>query len=492
MKENQLIKKIIDNCNNFPDKKILFDKKQSLNYLELLNLAYLNSQNIKKSKSPYIPIIVSRNIESVISILSVILANKAFCPISENTPLERIKLIFKKLRSKKYINCSKKKIKLSGKINIKNNHKKENVIKNKYYTNPEKTFYILFTSGSTGVPKGVKLSFDNILNTLYWSKNHLDWDNHKIGIATQFSFDISMFDLFSGLFFNVPMYIFSNPSDPFETLKEITQNRITSIFSVPTFFSNFVRYSIIDKPIKYLSRIISGGDFFSQKDILSWRTKQKKISIFNVWGPTETSIVNSMYKIKNSDYKNLTYKNSIPVGKSEKRMKIVIMDKKNRSKKNSIGEICLVGKSVSKGYIGDKKNMKNYIRFKSERAYLTGDLGYFDKKKLLHIIGRKDNTIKISGYRVDVKEIENLTNELDKVNNSIALAVELYGFKLLCLAIETKKKISKNSVIKKLKTNLPTYCLPKKIVFYKKFPLNINDKINKKKIEEDILQSQKK
>ena len=113
-------------------------------------------------------------------------------------------------------------------------------------------------------------------------------------------------------------------------------------------------------------------------------------------------------------------------------------------------------------------------------------------KKNCYIIGRKDNTIKISGYRVDVKEIENLTNELDKVNNSIALAVDLYGFKLLCLAIETKKKISKNSVIKKLKTNLPTYCLPKKIVFYKKFPLNINDKINKKKIEEDILQSQKK
>ena len=81
MKENQLIKKIIDNCNNFPDKKILFDKKQSLNYLELLNLAYLNSQNIKKSKSPYIPIIVSRNIESVISILSVILANKAYSHI---------------------------------------------------------------------------------------------------------------------------------------------------------------------------------------------------------------------------------------------------------------------------------------------------------------------------------------------------------------------------------------------------------------------------
>jgi acyl-coenzyme A synthetase/AMP-(fatty) acid ligase len=492
MTKNQLIKKIIDNCNNFPNKKILFDKNQSFSYLELLNLAYLNAQNIRKSKSPYVPIIVSRNAESVISILSVIFSNKAFCPISESTPLQRIKLIFKKLGSKKYINCSKKRINLPGKIDIKNNYKKKNIIKNKYYPNPEKTFYILFTSGSTGVPKGVKLSFNNILNTLYWSKSHLTWDNHKIGIATQFSFDISMFDLFSGLFFNVPMYIFTNPSDPFETLKEITNNKISSIFSVPTFFSNFVRYKIINKPIKYLSRIISGGDFFPQKDILSWRIKQKKISIFNVWGPTETSIVNSMYKIKNSDYRNLTQKKSIPVGKSEKRMRIIIVNEKNKTKKNSSGEICLVGKSVSKGYIGDKKNMKNYINFENKRAYLTGDLGYFDKKKMLHIIGRKDNTIKVSGYRVDAKEIENLTNKLNNVNNSTTILIELYGMKLLCLAIETKKKISKNLVTKKLKTNLPTYCLPKKIVFYKNFPLNINYKIDKKKIEEDILQSQKK
>ena len=125
MTKNQLIKKIIDNCNNFPNKKILFDKNQSFSYLELLNLAYLNAQNIRKSKSPYVPIIVSRNAESVISILSVIFSNKAFCPISESTPLQRIKLIFKKLGSKKYINCSKKRINLPGKIDIKNNYKKK-------------------------------------------------------------------------------------------------------------------------------------------------------------------------------------------------------------------------------------------------------------------------------------------------------------------------------------------------------------------------------
>ena len=182
---------------------------------------------------------------------------------------------------------------------------------------------------------------------------------------------------------------------------------------------------------------------------------------------------------------------SIPVGRSEKKMNIVILDKKKRVKKNSLGEICVVGESVSKGYIGDKKNMKNYFIFKNKPAYMTGDLGYFDNKKMLHIIGRKDNTIKISGYRIDTKEIENLTNEINKINNSIVISVELYGLKILCLAIETNIKINKNLILNKLKKNLPTYSLPKKIIFYKKFPLNINYKINKKKIEEDILQSEK-
>ena len=97
---------------------------------------------------------------------------------------------------------------------------------------PNEIFYVLFTSGSTGAPKGVKLSYSHINNTLLWSKKYLDWKDQKIGIATQLSFDISMFDLFYGLFFSVPMHIFSNPSNPFDSFYEIRKNKITSIFSL--------------------------------------------------------------------------------------------------------------------------------------------------------------------------------------------------------------------------------------------------------------------
>ena len=142
MTKNHLIEKIIDNCNNFPNKKILFDETKSFTYLKLLNLAFLNAQNIKKLKSPYVPLIISRNIESVVGILSIVMANKAFCPISEGAPKERIKLILKKLNCRKYVNCSKKKINLPGEFKIRKSNR-INIYKKIFFKSRKHILYII-------------------------------------------------------------------------------------------------------------------------------------------------------------------------------------------------------------------------------------------------------------------------------------------------------------------------------------------------------------
>ena len=453
----------------------------------MLSHALKNSQIIRKSKSKFIPILVDRNVESVVAIFAVILANKSFCPISNDFPIQRIFYFLNKLKSNLLINCSDKilKFKNQHKIILKDNKEK---FKIPSFNNIEKTFYLLFTSGSTGDPKGVKLSYKNILNTLTWSKKYLGWKNHKIGIATQFSFDISMFDLFSGLFFNVPMYIFQTPSNPIESIKEIKKNEVTSVFSVPTFFSNFVRYNLIQKRISFLKRIISGGDFFPHKDILAWKKNQKNISILNVWGPTETSIVNTMYKIQNKDLKSISLGKSIPVGKSDAQMQIKILDNKKEVKKNIVGEICMIGNCVSQGYIGSSKNSKNYFKFKSKNAYLTGDLGYLDNKNYLHIVGRKDNTIKISGYRVDTLEVEKQVILNFEVRNACLMKINIKHANILCLVIDTKKQFKIETILNLLKKKLPSYSIPKRIFFFNKFPLNHNNKIDKKKIEQQIIE----
>lgn len=483
VKNNLLIEQIFKNYKKYPNTKIIFDNKKSLTYKKLVNSALANSYNLKKIKSNYIPIIIDRNIESVVAMLSVIFAGKIFCPISNSFPKERINLFLEMLKSSFLINCSKKKysIKCQKKISLslKLTDKTFNI------KSLDKNFYLLFTSGTTGHPKGVKLSYENILNTLVWSKKYLNWNNQKIGIATQFSFDISMFDLFSGLYFVTPMYILSEPTNPIISLKEIRKNKITSIFCVPTFFSNFIKYGLIKKSFKPLKQIISGGDFFANKDIYTWLKYKRKITIFNVWGPTETSIVNTMYKIKKKDIKNIFNGKSIPVGKSHPLMELKILKNKKEIKKNKVGEICMIGKSVSLGYLGNIKNSKNYFRYKSKKAYLTGDLGYLDNQNYLHIIGRKDNTIKISGFRIDVLEVENLINFHFVNTRAYLFKSKRLGLDILCLAIETRD-IKKEKILNFLKRKLPNYFIPKKIILFKTFPLNRNNKIDRKRIESNF------
>ena len=132
-----------------------------------------------------------------------------------------------------------------------------------------KTLYLLFTSGSTGKPKGVLCSTNNILNTMNWSKKYLNWNKSDvIGCATQFSFDISLFDFFTMLYFDVPLAILDKISNPQEVTKQILNFKVSSIFSVPAFFSQFTMQSSIKNISETkLRRIIAGGDFFPSKHI---------------------------------------------------------------------------------------------------------------------------------------------------------------------------------------------------------------------------------
>ena len=208
------------------------------------------------------------------------------------------------------------------------------------------------------------MSYQNILNTLIWSKNYLKWDKKDIiGLATEFSFDISMFDLFSSLFYNVPLFIFSNPSNPLITHDEIRKIFYYINIFCTKFFSNFSNYGVLKKNFISLKQIISGGDYFSPKEILKWRKFQKKLQFLMCGDATETSIVNSMHKLTYKDYINLKKNKNIPIGRSHKLMTIKLIDEQSKIIKVpfKIGEICMMGDCVSKGYLGDIENNKNYI-----------------------------------------------------------------------------------------------------------------------------------
>ena len=182
----------------------------------MINLALSNTSVIANIKNDYIPILIDRNIDSVLAILSVILSKKAFCPISSSFPNERINNIFKILGTKKFINCSKKKISLPtnfeeikiNKINSLNKMRsKKSFILPSLLQNPKQIFYVLFTSGSTGAPKGVKLSYSNISITII-EKNILAGKIKKSELQHNFFIEIGDLAKISCLFFKANFKLF--------------------------------------------------------------------------------------------------------------------------------------------------------------------------------------------------------------------------------------------------------------------------------------------
>ena len=213
-----------------------------------------------------------------------------------------------------------------------------------------------------------------------------------------------------------------------------------------------------------------------------------KIKIYNVWGPTETSIVNSMYLINKDDQKEFKKLISMPVGESTKRMEISII-KRNKLIKEPFknGFICLSGKSICKGFIDENYKYKKMIKKINDKIYFnTGDIGYFNKSKKLFILGRADNEIKIQGYRINQKEIEQISETYENIflcatfkKNITTDFVELH----MLVQLKKSKKIDIFNFKNFLRKKIPFYKIPKKIILIKKIPLNLNGKLDRLEID---------
>ena len=493
MNKTNFVDIIFQKSDSQPDKIILMDQWRNWTWHDILSRSFEYSEIIRENfqnKVSAIPILVGRSGESIAAIIGTIISGHIFAPISLNQPTLRIKNIIDSLNSDKalsglhYSEKKPKKLKFvelvgSKTVRLENNKPKHN-----------KLLYILFTSGSTGKPKGVLCSHENILNTIIWSKQYLNWNKTDImGCATQFSFDISMFDFFTLLYYDVPLAILNNTSNPNDILEQLSKFKVTSIFSVPEFFTQFTSKNLIKNISKTkLRRIISGGGFFPPKHVLFWIKNCPKISIYNVWGPTETSIVNTMYKISKSDYAKMKKGLYPSIGKSHSLMPLVLLNSKNQqiNESNVVGEFVMLGKCVSIEYFKDpKETQRKYFVFDGKPAFLTGDLGYKDQDDNFYITGRNDNLVKIYGYRIDLNEIENTITQFPNVHTTLLIVHNNDDLhKELWAAVELKKNSSKFNIFltkKKLRTLLPNYMVPKRIFIMPKIPLTPNGKPDKKK-----------
>jgi D-alanine--poly(phosphoribitol) ligase subunit 1 len=359
--------------------------------------------------------------------------------------------------------------------------------------------YIMFTSGSTGFPKGALMTHGNVLNMISWSISTFGFcPGEKLTNVNPLYFDNSVFDLYSALFSGACLVPFTRAEagSPKLLMDKINELQCTSWFSVPSLLIYLDTMKMLTaENMKHIKRFIFGGEGYPKAKLKNlFSMYSDRADIYNVYGPTECTCICSNYKITLADFDDL--KGLPPLGNMiENFLYIILNDDNVEVGADEVGELCLLGPNVGKGYYNDEKRtresfVENPLNGKySEVMYKTGDMvsyNSFDNK--IYFIGRKDNQIKHMGYRIELDEIELALNRLDGLSQAAVIHGKINGISQIIATIspknKTKTKLDERTIRDDLKEIIPDYMIPTKIFFEDILPKNANGKVDRKALED--------
>ena len=381
----------------------------------------------------------------IVAFIACLLANKTYIPIDISVPKNRIRKIIDDSKSELIIT------EYDG-FNL------TNILKdNANYGKDKKSefAYIMYTSGSTGNPKGVPISRTNLNNFINWISNSELKKYKKITVFNQanFNFDLSIMDIYYSIFNGHTLVITSK--DLFVNINDIyiiLKRNINMLVVTPSFFNLLmINNEFNSENYKDIECIFFCGETLDKNLVKRIYDRFKNIEIINAYGPTEATCAVTFVKIEKH-----MLKNNLPIG-------IKTNAACNISVNNS--EIILSGKSVFNGYLNSNMTITKYK---------TGDYGFF-KDGLLYFNGRRDDTIKLNGYRINLNDIKNNILNIEGVIDAI-----VYTRKKDKKIIRIESKVvlidKRIDVKKELSLLLPKYMVPKKIYIVDKINLNNNMK----------------
>jgi D-alanine--poly(phosphoribitol) ligase subunit 1 len=349
--------------------------------------------------------------------------------------------------------------------------------------------YIMFTSGSTGIPKGVAISHASVLSFIGWSI-----DRYKISSADRFAqvspmyFDNSVFDFYTALFSGASLVpIKKEITTRLAELINLVDSMKCSIwFSVPSFLVYLQTMRVMtDDTFQSIRVFTFGGEGFPKGALKKlYDNYGRRAEIINVYGPTEGTCICSSYNIGEKDFNDM---NSLaPLGTINPNFDYIIVDQNMQNVQiGEKGELCLIGPNVALGYYNDlDRTSENFVQnpnIKSHRdiIYKCGDV-VFEKEGFLHFAGRVDNQIKHMGYRIELEEIESALNALSNVSQSAVLYDRMntnYG--QIVAFISSEIVISEAEIQLALELTLPKYMIPNRITVLQDLPKNANGKVDK-------------
>ncbi len=337
------------------------------------------------------------------------------------------------------------------------------------------TAYILYTSGSTGVPKGVRVGHASLMNYLQWAKDCYGNDETitlNFGLFTTLSFDLTVTSVFLPLIAGKTLKVIVK-DDVRQMLKQYVESNVECIKLTPAHINLLKDFNDVETAV---NTVIVGGDvlYAYQVDIL--RSINPTMNIYNEYGPTETTVGCSIYKIKNASYE------AIPIGKPVYNTNIQVLNENLVPQPIGLtGELYISGNGLAEGYHGlNELTEECFINTANgTRLYKTGDLGRWLPNGELAYLGRIDNQIKLRGYRIETDEIISNLTKKESIQQAAVLVRETQGEeKELVAYIIASTEENANDVRTFLADKLPQYMIPEYFVQLEAMPLTKNGKID--------------
>jgi amino acid adenylation domain-containing protein len=367
-----------------------------------------------------------------------------------------------------------------------------------YTRDPDQPCYVLFTSGSTGAPKGVVITHANVVAFIEWATRYFRIGPHdRLSGHSPLHFDLSAFDVFGAFAAGAELHLVPTELNvlPNKLAEFIRERELTQWFSVPSVLSYMKRFDV-GRPGDFpmLRRLLWCGEVFPTPALRYWMKLLPHVEFTNLYGPTEATIASSYYTVAISPESEV---DDVPIGLPCDGEHLHVLDGDLHAvPAGELGDLYIEGAGLSPGYWDDpNRTGEAFLDWRdgsgrSTRIYRTGDLARIDAGGLAWFAGRRDSQIKSRGYRIELGEIEAAVNALDLVGEGIVLALNLDGFEgaTICCAyaLEPGESVTPADLRKLLEPRLPGYMMPARWVEYTDFPRNANGKIDRRELREQF------
>lgn len=452
----------------------------SLTYGELNRLSNQVARQLQSftiAPDDFIAITGERNMQTIIGMCAILKAGAAYVPLDTSYPAGRLEYILDDCKPKVILETGAS---LSCNVLIPRIRLEELLQKNSP-DNPSRTItpqslmYVIYTSGTSGKPKGVLIEHQSVVQALSCI-DFLDLNMQTVFLQTvSLSFDPSILEIWGTLIHGgtlcmVEQHVLTNSS---ALKKLLVENKVNTMMAATSLYNQLIdsEEDIFD----HLEQIIIGGEKISEAHVRKLRKRSEKIQIVNAYGPTENTITTTTYVIGNTF-------DTIPIGSPIPNSQVYILQGMNLCGIGMPGELCIAGASLARGYLNQPELTKTKFisnPFRPGQLYRSGDLACWLPDGNIRYLGRIDGQVKIRGFRIELEEIEHVLRQAPGVKDgAVAVKLDAAQEKIICAYVSGDTALDLEPIRQHLQQHLPHYMVPTGLQYLEQLPITPNGKVN--------------